>query len=163
MVSSNEEYFYRIEDAIDDIKNGNIMIIVDDRSVKNEGVFFQAAEKTSGKSINFFMTHGKSLIYLACLQERLIKLKIPMAYDNPILSMSIDASGKTGSGSSANDRALTIKTFLDPASGSEDFIMPGHIFPSKISRWWCPGKGRTCRSSGRSCKNRRSLSGRRNL
>jgi 3,4-dihydroxy 2-butanone 4-phosphate synthase/GTP cyclohydrolase II len=133
----NKARFYSIEDVIDDIKSGKIIIIVDDRSLHNEGVFFQAAEKVTLKSINFFMTNARGLIFLPCEQKRLNQLKIPMigrdfedsSTNLGALAVSIDARSIRGSGVSAGDRVKTIKIFIDPATGPDDILIPGHIFP----------------------------------
>lgn len=129
MDSTNNSNFYCIEDVIDDIKNGKIIIIVDDRTEETTGVLFQVAKRVSLKSINFFMNHGKGFIYLPCLEKRLDELKIPMMANNTSIAVSVDAAARKGSGISASDRALTIKTFIDSKSKPDDFIMPGHIFP----------------------------------
>ncbi len=129
MVSTNDKYFYRIEEIIDDIKNGMVIIIVDDKSEENEGVLFQAAEKVTADSMSFFMNHGKGFIYLPCLQKRLSELKIPMIAPNSSIAMSLDAASKKGTGISASDKALTVRKFIDPEAKNDDFIMPGHIFP----------------------------------
>ena len=156
----NEKIFYSVEEVIEDVKNGKLIIIVDDKSAENEGVFFQAAEKAQQESVNFFNNHGKSLIYLPCEQERLDELAIPLmdffkgskntgnnyspgknpdSYRNgnaigrlsPAIAMSIDASAKKGSGASAADKVLAIISFISPDSKPSDFTMPGHIFPVK--------------------------------
>ena len=145
-----KKHFYAIDDVIKDIREGRILIIADDKSIDNEGVLFQAAEKVSSQSMNFFMTHGKGLIYMPAEHQRLEELKIPafatavqntksssasgMPFENtagPSLTMSIDSAKRSGSGASAADRALTVKTFADKNSKPQDFIMPGHIFPLK--------------------------------
>ena len=133
----NKNYFYLIEDIIDDIKNGNIIIISDDKSVNNEGVFFQAAEKVTPQSVNFFITHARGLIFLPCEQKRLDELKIPMmSHENGkpsnnigALAVSIDARSISGSGISAKDRAKTVKIFINPDTRHSDISIPGHIFP----------------------------------
>ena len=122
-----EKFFPRVEEIITDIKTGKIIIIVDDKSQENEGVLFQAAEKVTQKSMNFFMTHGKGFIFLPCEGKRLEELGI--LEDFTPLSLSIDARAKKGTGISALDRVKTIKTFLSRQSGPEDISMPGHIFP----------------------------------
>ena len=122
-----EKFFHRVEEIITDIKAGKIIIIVDDKSQENEGVLFQAAEKVTQKSMNFFMTHGKGFIFLPCEQERLKELGIPE--DFAPLSLSIDARTRKGTGISALDRVKTIKTFINRQSKPEDISMPGHIFP----------------------------------
>ena len=143
MASSNKNpsVFSTIEESIEAIKNGKIIIIVDDKSQNNEGVFFQAAEKVTPASINFFITHARGMIFLPCMQERLNELKIPMmSYEVDgsssnigALAVSIDARSISGSGISARDRAHTLKIFTDPKTGPKDISMPGHIFPLKSS------------------------------
>ncbi|MBM3701227.1 MAG: hypothetical protein FJW68_10010, partial [Actinobacteria bacterium] len=144
------KYFYAVDDVIEDIKEGRVLIIADDKSNDNEGVLFQAAEKVTSHSMNFFMTHGKGLIYMPAEHQRLEELKIPaftisgqhaknisdvsMPIKNtsgPTLAMSIDSAKRKGSGASASDRALTVKAFADKDSKPQDFIMPGHVFPLK--------------------------------
>lgn len=139
MVSSNKKtsIFSTIEKSIEDIKKGKIIIIVDDRSQNNEGVFFQAAEKVSPASINFFITHARGMIFLPCMQKRLDELKIPMmgyeingsSSNIGALAVSIDAKSISGSGISARDRANTIKVFTDSDTNPKDISIPGHIFP----------------------------------
>ncbi|MCG2788722.1 MAG: GTP cyclohydrolase II [Actinomycetia bacterium] len=124
-----EKFFHGVEEIITDIKAGKIIIIVDDKSQENEGVLFQAAEKVTQKSMNFFMTHGKGFIYLPCEQKRLEELGI--LEDFAPLSLSIDARTKKGTGISALDRVKTIKTFISRQSRLADISMPGHIFPLK--------------------------------
>jgi len=139
MVSSSKKtsIFSTIEESIEDIKKGKIIIIVDDRSQNNEGVFFQAAEKVTPASINFFITHARGMIFLPCMQKRLDELKISMVNyenNNPLssvyaLAVSIDALSISGSGISAKDRVRTIKVFVNPETKSKDISIPGHIFP----------------------------------
>lgn len=139
MVSSNKKtsIFSTIEESIEDIKKGKIIIIVDDRSQNNEGVFFQAAEKVSPVSINFFITHARGMIFLPCMQKRLDELKIPMmgyeingsSSNIGALAVSIDTRSISGSGISARDRANTIKVFTDSDTNPKDISIPGHIFP----------------------------------
>ena len=133
----NKNLFCSIEDTIDDIREGKIIIIVDDKSLHNEGVFFQAVEKVTTASVNFFITYARGLIFLPCEQKRLVQLKIPMiSYENetsPInvraLAVSIDAKSISGSGISVRDRVKTIKTFISSDTRPEDISIPGHIFP----------------------------------
>src|SRR4030043_829966 len=115
-LQNKNKHFYSIENIIDDIRQGKIIIIVDDKSLKNEGVFFQAAEKVTLDSINFFITHARGLIFLPCERERLNQLKIPVinwegkspSGDARTLAVSINAKSVTGSGISASDRVKTI-------------------------------------------------------
>ena len=135
--SKGSHAFSSIEKALGDIKNGRIIIIVDDRSRSNEGVFFQAAEKVTAASVNFFITHARGMMFLPCTGKRLTQLKIPMISSETsntmsnvgALAVSIDARSISGTGISASDRALTVKTFIDPSTRPEDIAIPGHIFP----------------------------------
>jgi 3,4-dihydroxy 2-butanone 4-phosphate synthase/GTP cyclohydrolase II len=139
MASSSKRHsaFSTIEKAIEDIKKGKIVIIVDDRSRNNEGVFFQAAQKVTPASVNFFITHARGMMFLPTTKERLAQLKIPMMSNESsntmsnvsALAVSIDARSINGSGISARDRAKTVKTFIDPDTRPEDIAIPGHIFP----------------------------------
>jgi len=142
MASYNKDkgFFSSIEDALEEISKGNIIIIVDDRARNNEGVFFQAAEKVDAASVNFFITHARGMMFLPCKGKRLDELKIPMisSDNNPVsslgaLAVSIDARSISGTGISAGDRALTVKTFIDPSTGPEDITIPGHIFPLRAA------------------------------
>ncbi|MBC7333072.1 MAG: GTP cyclohydrolase II [Actinobacteria bacterium] len=134
-----ENTFSTVEDIIREIKQGKIVIIVDDKSRETDGVFFQIAEKVTPSSINFLMTYGRGLICLPCEQKRLEELKIPMMVSQPqstspagtSFAVSIDAKARTGSGVSSKDRAFTIKTFIDPKTRPDDIVMPGHVFPLK--------------------------------
>jgi 3,4-dihydroxy 2-butanone 4-phosphate synthase/GTP cyclohydrolase II len=131
------KYFYPVEDIIEDIKNGEIIIIVDDRDPNNEGVFFLAAEKVTPASLNFFITHGGGMIFLSCEQGRLNQLKIPRtgletkthSSSPKTMAVSINAKSVTGNGVSASDRVKTIKTFINPHTVPEDLSVPGYIFP----------------------------------
>ncbi len=138
MDSQNKgKFFYVIENVIDDIRKGKAIIIVDDKLPNNQGVFFQAAEKVTTSSINFFITHARGLIFLPCEQERLNQLKIPMiSYEDKSLSagtgslaVSINAGSIKGSGISASNRVKTIKTFINSNTRPEDISIPGYIFP----------------------------------
>ena len=142
MASYNKDkgFFSSIEDALEEISKGNIIIIVDDRARNNEGVFFQSAEKVDAASVNFFITHARGMMFLPCKGKRLDELKIPMisSDNNPVsslgaLAVSIDARSISGTGISAGDRALTVKTFIDPSTGPEDITIPGHIFPLRAA------------------------------
>jgi 3,4-dihydroxy 2-butanone 4-phosphate synthase / GTP cyclohydrolase II len=126
-----------IEDAIEDIRNGKIVIVVDDEDRENEGDFILAADKITPESINFLATHGRGLICLPATPERLRELNLDlMVDDNTALhgtpfTVSIDAVHNTTTGISANDRYETVKQFADARAVSTDFARPGHVFPLK--------------------------------
>jgi len=127
--------FNDIEETFEAIKNGEMVIIVDDEDRENEGDLVMAAEKITPEAINFMAKNGRGLICLSATGERLDELRLcPMvsgstAHLSTAYTVSIDAKEKTSTGISAYDRALTIKTFIDPDSKPEDFMKPGHVFP----------------------------------
>lgn len=129
--------FSPIEDAIEDIRQGKIVIVIDDEARENEGDFVMAAEKVTAGAINFMISHGRGLLCVPCTSERLDELRIPaMVSDHENTStnetaftVSIGAKHKITTGISARDRAVTILTLIDPTARAEDFSRPGHVFP----------------------------------
>jgi len=128
--------FSSIEDAIQGFKAGRMIVVVDDEDRENEGDLTMAAEMITPEAINFMAMHGRGLICLAMTDERLNELELePMTQANSALggtafTVSIDVKGdNVTTGISAHDRALTIKTAVDPMSAPEDFARPGHVFP----------------------------------
>lgn len=124
-----------VPDAIDDIKAGKFVIIVDDENRENEGDLGIAAEKATAEAINFMTKHARGLICLPIVGQRLDELAIPpMVQENTskfstAFAVSIEAKHKTSSGISASDRAVTIRTVLDSNTRPEDLARPGHMFP----------------------------------
>jgi|TARA_B100001971_G_C18249328_1_gene576905 3,4-dihydroxy 2-butanone 4-phosphate synthase/GTP cyclohydrolase II len=124
-----------ISEAIEDIKAGKFVIIVDDEGRENEGDLVFAAEKVTPKVINFMARHARGLICLPVTGERLDELRIPlMVEDNSskfstAFTVSIEAKHGVTTGVSAADRAATIKAMVAPATKPEDLARPGHIFP----------------------------------
>ena len=108
-----EKFFHKVEEIITDIKAGKIIIIVDDKSQENEGVLFQAAEKVTIESMNFFLTHGKRFIYLPYEQKRLEELGI--LEDFTPLSLTIDARTKKDMGGGVLVRAGHKEAAIDLA------------------------------------------------
>lgn len=125
----------RIEDAIEEIRRGNIIILVDDEDRENEGDFVMAAEKTTPEAINFMTKHGRGLVCLSLEGARLDALHLPSMVErntakmNTAFSISIDAVNGTTTGISAHDRATTILTTIDENTKPEDLARPGHVFP----------------------------------
>lgn len=126
--------FNTIEEAIEDIKLGKMIVAVDDEDRENEGDLIIAAQKITPEAINFMAKYGRGLICVPMTKERLDKLNIyPMVSKNTdpketAFTVSIDAKG-TSTGISAGDRALTVLKLIDSKSMPEDFSKPGHIFP----------------------------------
>ncbi len=124
-----------IREAIDDIKAGKFVIIVDDADRENEGDLAIAAEKVTADAINFMTLHGRGLICLPITGKRLDELNIPlMVQDNTskfttAFTISIEAKHKVDTGISAADRAQTVKAVIDPETKPEDIVRPGHMFP----------------------------------
>ena len=126
-----------IEQAIEDIRNGRIVIVADDEDRENEGDLICAAEKATPELINFMAKHGRGLICLALTAERVDRLGLfPMAETNPdeyrtAYTVSIDASPRFGvtTGISAHDRSTTIRVAVDPETAPGDLRHGGHVFP----------------------------------
>ena len=124
-----------ISEAIEDIRAGKFIIIVDDESRENEGDLAMAAEEITPEAINFMAKHGRGLICLPITGQRLDELGIPLMVTNntsrysTAFTVSIEAKNKVTTGISAFDRARTIKTVLDPNTKAGDLAQPGHIFP----------------------------------
>jgi 3,4-dihydroxy 2-butanone 4-phosphate synthase/GTP cyclohydrolase II len=132
--------FDSIAGAIEDIKRGRMVIVVDDPDRENEGDIVIAAEKCGEKAINFMAVHARGLICVPMLGARLDKLKLFPMVDasasagpgpgrDTAFSISVDAKQGTTTGISARDRALTVEALLDARTKPEDLIRPGHIFP----------------------------------
>jgi len=127
--------FDSIEDAIEDIRNGNMVIVVDDEDRENEGDFVMAAEKVKPDDINFMAKHGRGLICVPVVAHRLDQLGLTaMVSDNTAkmgtpFTVSVDGKHNTTTGSSAHDRAETIRLLVNPDAVPDDFARPGHVFP----------------------------------
>ena len=138
--SGPAEGFDSIEDAIREIAEGRMVIVVDDEDRENEGDFIMAAEKVTPAAINFMVTHGRGLVCTPLLEDRLNTLDIkPMVQDNTALlstafTVSVDAVEGATTGISAHDRARTIEVLLDPATRPTDLARPGHIFPLRAEK-----------------------------
>jgi len=132
--------FSSIEEAIEEIRRGRMVIVVDDEGRENEGDFVMAAEKVTPEAINFMSKHGRGLICMPCSPERLDELKIPaMVSTNTskhetAFAVSIGAKHKITTGISAHDRAATILAVVDPETKPEDISMPGHVFPLRAKK-----------------------------
>ncbi len=127
--------FAPIEDAIAEIRQGRMVIVVDDEDRENEGDLTLAAEHVSPEAIAFMATHGRGLICAALEGETLDRLQIPlMVRDNTspfetAFCISVEARHGTSTGISAQDRARTIRALIAPESKASDFVKPGHVFP----------------------------------
>ena len=124
-----------IEEAINDIKNGKMVIVIDDEDRENEGDLTMAAEMVTPEAINFMATYGRGLICVPMLGEHLDKLNLPPMVSNntanlsTAFTVSVDSLIGTTTGISASDRSNTIRALVDDETKPEDLGRPGHIFP----------------------------------
>ncbi len=130
-----------VEEALEEIRNGKIIIVVDDEDRENEGDFISAAELITPETVNFMATHGRGLICAAITEERCAELDLPMmvtsntSSHSTAFTVSVDLLGQgTTTGISASDRAKTLRALVDPATRPDDLGRPGHIFPLKAKR-----------------------------
>lgn len=131
-----EKYrFSTIEESLEDIAKGKMVILVDDEDRENEGDLCMAAEKVTPEAINFMAKYGRGLICLSLTPQRVEELKLPMMTDDNTSSfgtaftVSIEAKKGVTTGISAHDRAVTILTAINPQTKAEDIARPGHVFP----------------------------------
>lgn len=126
-----------IEEAIQHIRLGNVVILIDDETRENEGDFVVAAEHATPETINFMATYGRGLICLPLLPQDFERLQIPMmtrrnrSRFSTAFGVSFEAAKNVATGISAQDRAETIKVAIDLNSAPDDIVMPGHMFPLK--------------------------------
>jgi 3,4-dihydroxy 2-butanone 4-phosphate synthase/GTP cyclohydrolase II len=139
-VSEGIRMVTRIEEALEDIRQGKMVILVDDENRENEGDLAMAAEKVTPEAINFMAKYGRGLICLSLTEERLNELRLPMMVSEntskfqTAFTISIDARRGVTTGISAADRACTILTAIDDRTTGEDLVAPGHIFPLKARK-----------------------------
>lgn len=125
----------KITHAIEDIRQGKIVVLVDDEDRENEGDLVMAADAVTPEAIAFMATHGRGLICLTLEAQKIIDLQIPMmpTHNHPpfgaAFTVSVEAMEGVTTGISAHDRAHTVKTLIDPKAGPGDWGSPGHLFP----------------------------------
>jgi 3,4-dihydroxy 2-butanone 4-phosphate synthase/GTP cyclohydrolase II len=133
-VSSTTAVFAGVLEAVEEIRAGRMVIVVDDQDRENEGDLVMAAERATPEAVNFMARFGRGLICVPVEGERLDELQIPQMVPKPgdhmgtAFTVSVDARTCT-TGISAHERAATIRVFVDPAARPEDLVRPGHIFP----------------------------------
>ena len=131
--------FSTVETAIDDIRAGRIVIVVDDEDRENEGDFIMAAEMVTPDAMNFMIRYGRGIPCVPATPERLEALRIPMMVKNntarlgTAMGETVDALNGTTTGISAFDRALTVRVFVDPNAAPEDLARPGHVIPLRAT------------------------------
>jgi len=130
-----------VEEALEDIRNGKTIIVVDDEDRENEGDFMAAAELVTPETVNFMATHGRGLICAALTEDRCTELDLPMmvssntSHHATAFTVSVDLLGHgTSTGISASDRAKTLRALVDPVTRPDDLARPGHVFPLKAKR-----------------------------
>ncbi|MDA8407029.1 MAG: bifunctional 3,4-dihydroxy-2-butanone-4-phosphate synthase/GTP cyclohydrolase II [Deltaproteobacteria bacterium] len=129
-----------VEEAVEEIKQGRMVILVDDEDRENEGDLTMAAEKVTPEAINFMTKYGRGLLCLSMTKEKIESLDLPMMVSNnksPFgtnFTVSIEASRGVTTGISAYDRAVTILTAVDESAVPSDIISPGHVFPLRAQK-----------------------------
>jgi 3,4-dihydroxy 2-butanone 4-phosphate synthase/GTP cyclohydrolase II len=130
-----EDVFSSIPEAIEEIKQGRLVIVVDDADRENEGDLIMAAERVTPEAIAFIVRHTSGVICMPVIGDRLDELEIPLMVASntdtrrTAFTVSVDARSGVTTGISAADRARTIRTVIDPATEAADLSRPGHIFP----------------------------------
>jgi 3,4-dihydroxy 2-butanone 4-phosphate synthase/GTP cyclohydrolase II len=132
--------FNKIEEAIEDIQNGKMVVVVDDADRENEGDLVMAASKITPSAVNFMITHAKGLVCVPLTGERLDQLGLPqMVADNTekmktAFTVSVDAARRFGvtTGISPADRAKTVEVLINALSRKDDLVTPGHVFPLRV-------------------------------
>lgn len=134
-VSVYHDYISKIEDVIEDARNGRMFILMDADDRENEGDLIIPAQMSTPQTVNFMAKYGRGLICLALTQERANTLNIPMMTqingtpNQTAFTISIEAKEGISTGISAHDRAHTISVAIDPTKGPTDIVSPGHVFP----------------------------------
>src|SRR5499433_1523716 len=134
-MTDNRSHFATVEEAVEEVRNGRMIVLVDDEDRENEGDLAMAAEKITPDAINFMAKYGRGLICLPLTEERCDELHLPLM--SPINTSAhgtafceaIDARFGTTTGISASDRAMTILAAIDPKTRPQDLARPGHVFP----------------------------------
>ncbi|MEX1310473.1 MAG: 3,4-dihydroxy-2-butanone-4-phosphate synthase, partial [Candidatus Sulfomarinibacteraceae bacterium] len=134
------DVYISIEEAIERIRRGDQIVVVDDEDRENEGDLIFAGDKVTPEAVNFMARHGRGLICVAMTSERCDELKLPLMVENntsaheTAFTVSVEATRNTTTGISAHDRAETIRVLSDPNAGPEDLRRPGHMFPLRARR-----------------------------
>ena len=134
-IENNEIIISKIEEIIDDAKNGKMFILVDDEDRENEGDLVIPAQFATSEQINFMAKYGRGLICLALSSQRVEELNLPLMAQNnksrnrTAFTISIEAKEGVTTGISAYDRSHTIQSAIDPSKSASDIVSPGHVFP----------------------------------
>ena len=130
-----------IEEALHELKTGNMIIVVDDEQRENEGDLLMSAEHVSPEAVNFMVTHARGLLCMPMEGERLDHLKLPLMSDplewdgqpSTAFTVSVDYKIGTETGISAQDRSDTVKALINEDVQPDDFVRPGHLFPLRAN------------------------------
>ncbi len=134
-MDSAKEYLSPIEDVLEDIRNGRMVILVDDEDRENEGDLVIAAQMATPEAVNFMARYGRGLICLTLTSQRVDQIGLSlMSRENrtrhqTAFTVSIEARDGVTTGISASDRSHTIAVAIDPTKGRDDIVTPGHVFP----------------------------------
>jgi 3,4-dihydroxy 2-butanone 4-phosphate synthase/GTP cyclohydrolase II len=134
------KYLITVPEAVEYIRQGKMIVIVDDEDRENEGDLMIASEKVTPEAINFMATHGRGLICVSLTEERSRELELPLMvgdntshFETPF-TVSVDARKNTTTGISVFDRAATVRCLIDPETRPSDLARPGHIFPLRAQK-----------------------------
>lgn len=132
--TASDPIFVDVETAIADFRAGRFLIVTDDEDRENEGDLILPADSVTPEAINFMITHGRGLVCAPLTEERLAQLQLPplprrhSSGISTAFHMPVDVAGRTTTGTSAHDRAETVRALIDPATKPSDLIQPGHLF-----------------------------------
>jgi 3,4-dihydroxy 2-butanone 4-phosphate synthase/GTP cyclohydrolase II len=130
--------FATVEEAVEEIRAGRMLIVVDDEDRENEGDIVMAAQFATPEAINFMITHARGLVFVLVAPERCEELRLPLmvtentSHHGTAFTVSVDAR-EASTGISAYERALTVRLLADPATRPDDLVRPGHIFPIRAA------------------------------
>ena len=149
-----------MEEALEDIKAGKFLIVVDDENRENEGDLVMPAEKVTPEAVNFMITHARGLLCMPVMGNRLGELDMPLMVDSQsnakhgtAFTVSVDYQKGTKTGISVQDRAATIRAIIDPESKAEDFARPGHLFPLRYQEGGVLARAGHTRGRRRPCES----------
>src|SRR5499427_9568961 len=134
-MTDNRSHFATVEEAVEEIRNGRMIVLVDDEDRENEGDLAMAAEKITPEAINFMAKYGRGLICMPLTEDRCDELHLPLmspintSVHGTAFTEAIDARAGVTTGISASDRAITVLTAIDSKTRPQDLARPGHIFP----------------------------------
>src|SRR5437868_12246965 len=139
-MTHHRDHFATVEEAVEEIRNGRMIVLVDDEDRENEGDLTTAAEKITPDAINFMAKYGRGLICMPLTEDRCDELRLPLmspintSVHGTAFTEAIDGRVGVTTGISASDRAVTILTAIDPKTKPQDLARPGHTFPLRARK-----------------------------